>query len=1016
MKISGAVFYGILVCLVAIGVRDMFFMYEGNKCSMTYMFEYPEYLKIKLPKKVAKHYPMYELYLYGEGTYAEENKNLILTGIPILFLPGNAGSYKQVRSLGSIALRKAENIALKYHFNFFSVNLNEELVAFYGGSLQRQTKFVHHCIKTILRLYKGRDFAPRSVVLVGHSMGGLVARALLTLKNFNPELITLIVTQATPHVAPVLPTDQYLIDFYDTVNNYWIMKAQDLRNITILSVAGGFRDFQVRSGLTFLPKLHHYNSALSVVSTSVPRVWASTDHLSIVWCKELILATIRAFFDLIDEDTRQITKDPERRMSVLSHHFVRHPAKYLDSSEETAIALSGSSMWIPVKASTWTYTVYKESNETFFTFPLANHRETDSHFHCQNNLLYTYSWIYGCTDGGFNCSEADDLSWETHLLPPIKTVTLKLQDYPSVSHFVLQVPTTNGSQFTTECEFFNEDSRSLQLPVTHVLSFGLTSNKITLESSGLFYIVQLQDFGEIYQAFNIYIERHCQFDKEEKADVYRIHVPWSNEDSVTLSSDEPLTTVPAKLHTAKPANYSGTVTLNLYSSQECQYEVTVTTSFTQVLGQIIRFHGSSLPVYILSSILLAYGGQFSSLASTGHCVQFESALSASAKPYKIEPIVNLCKFLMRYGWFKATWYSLPLWTLDTVIQSAQGVWFPLVSLILFFFGISVAYWCGILFNFSLRCLSYLWIALKRPTKLYEDNRMITPQRLGFSTFLAFISLTTCGAFALLIVSLQYMIKVIQLYSTVKKLTSDIKMVGNNNAESEATFNNSTKESHEKYDSCNSSAIDGDHLQCEPSSANPSVEAKPPLPSSPATEDAANSLQMHITIMNLLTWILLLCLPSLIFWLKNLRYNVHLDPDPFGALAIVLVFALEILMNSSVTSIKSRSRHNSGPWGLPFLPCTPASESKILTSLRKFFERCFALTLPLADPCPSLNVWIIGICKARLRKEETGKLLKMAARLPLPLTIMTVAFGPRHLYRVPYFVTVSMLFHVLCCFV
>lgn len=928
----------------------MFFMYEENRCSMTYMFEYPEYLKIKLPKKVVRHYPMYELYLYGEGTYAEENKNLILTGIPILFLPGNAGSYKQVRSLGSIALRKAENIALKYHFNVFSVNLNEELVAFYGGSLQRQTKFVHQCIKAILRLYKGRDFAPRSVVLVGHSMGGLVARALLALKNFNPELINLIVTQATPHIAPVLPTDQYLIDFYDTVNNYWIMKAQDLRNITILSVAGGFRDFQVRSGLTFLPKSHHYNSALSVVSTSVPRAWASTDHLSIVWCKELILATIRAFFDLIDEDTRQITKDPEKQMFVLSHHFVRHPAKHLDSSEETAMALSGSSMWIPVNASTWTYTVYKESNETFFTFPLANRRETDSHFHCQNNLLYTYSWIYGCTGGGFNCSEADDLSWKTDLLPPMKTVTLKLQDYPSLSHFVLQVPTTNGSQFTTECEFLNEPSRTLQLPVTHVLSFGLTLSKIRLESSGLFYIVQLQDFGEIYQAFNIYIERHCQFDKEEKADVYRIHVPWSNEDSLTLSSDEPLTAISAKLHTAKPANYSGAVTLNLYSSQECQYEVTVATSFPQVLGQIIRFHGPSLPVYILSSILLAYGGQFSFLFSAGHCVQFDSALSASAKPYKIEPFVNLCKFLMRYGWFKATWDSLPLWTLDTVIQSSQGVWFPLVSLILFFFGISVAYWCGILFHFSLRCLSFLWIALKRPTKLPEDNRMITPQRLGLSIFLAFICLTTCGAFALLIVSLQYMIKVIQLYSTVKKLTSDLKMAGNHNAEPETTFNNSPKQSHEKYDSCNSSAADGDHLQCESPSANSSVEEKLALPCSPALEDAAKSLEMHITIMNLLTWIILLCLPSLIFWLKNLRYNVHLDPDPFGALATVLVFALEILMNSSVTSIKS------------------------------------------------------------------SKLLKMAARLPLPLTILIVAFGPMHLYRVSYFVTVSLLFHVLCCFV
>jgi len=59
-----------------------------------------------------------------------------------------------VRSLGSIALRKAEDLDFKYHFNFFSVNFNEELVALYGGTLQRQTKFVHECLKVILKLYR----------------------------------------------------------------------------------------------------------------------------------------------------------------------------------------------------------------------------------------------------------------------------------------------------------------------------------------------------------------------------------------------------------------------------------------------------------------------------------------------------------------------------------------------------------------------------------------------------------------------------------------------------------------------------------------------------------------------------------------------------------------------------------------------------------------------------------------------------------------------------------------------
>lgn len=52
---------------------------------------------------------------------------------------------------------------------------------------------------------------PQSVVLVGHSMGGVVARALFTLPRFNSNLVSLIITQASPHLAPVLALDPYLL-------------------------------------------------------------------------------------------------------------------------------------------------------------------------------------------------------------------------------------------------------------------------------------------------------------------------------------------------------------------------------------------------------------------------------------------------------------------------------------------------------------------------------------------------------------------------------------------------------------------------------------------------------------------------------------------------------------------------------------------------------------------------------------------------------------------------------------
>lgn len=50
----------------------------------------------------------------------------VFEGIPVLFIPGNGGSYKQVRSMGSVALRMFQSMEkTSNYFNFFAVDLNE---------------------------------------------------------------------------------------------------------------------------------------------------------------------------------------------------------------------------------------------------------------------------------------------------------------------------------------------------------------------------------------------------------------------------------------------------------------------------------------------------------------------------------------------------------------------------------------------------------------------------------------------------------------------------------------------------------------------------------------------------------------------------------------------------------------------------------------------------------------------------------------------------------------------------
>lgn len=43
MKIATLALYGVAVALLAAGLRELLGGFEENRCSMTYMFEYPEY-------------------------------------------------------------------------------------------------------------------------------------------------------------------------------------------------------------------------------------------------------------------------------------------------------------------------------------------------------------------------------------------------------------------------------------------------------------------------------------------------------------------------------------------------------------------------------------------------------------------------------------------------------------------------------------------------------------------------------------------------------------------------------------------------------------------------------------------------------------------------------------------------------------------------------------------------------------------------------------------------------------
>ena len=68
--------------------------------------------------------------------------------------------------------------------DFFSIDFNEELSALFGSVLEQQTEFVAFAIKRILLFYP----ANQKIILVGNSIGGLLARTFRSSRTALPHL------------------------------------------------------------------------------------------------------------------------------------------------------------------------------------------------------------------------------------------------------------------------------------------------------------------------------------------------------------------------------------------------------------------------------------------------------------------------------------------------------------------------------------------------------------------------------------------------------------------------------------------------------------------------------------------------------------------------------------------------------------------------------------------------------------------------------------------------------------
>lgn len=164
--------------------------------------------------------------------------------------------------------------------------------------------------------------------------GGKVAQSVL-MNRETAKRVNTVIALASPIDKPVLNIDFYTEAFYRKSNKVWLehrppnpnlitnltntccnasnfnefdvneieektevseshSKRYFLEDILFITIGGGSRDFLVHSGLT-----SSQFSDIHVMSSCIPGVWVTTDHLASVWCLQQILVINRFLYSII---------------------------------------------------------------------------------------------------------------------------------------------------------------------------------------------------------------------------------------------------------------------------------------------------------------------------------------------------------------------------------------------------------------------------------------------------------------------------------------------------------------------------------------------------------------------------------------------------------------------------------------------------------------------------------------------------------------------------------------------
>uniref|UniRef100_T1IRN3 GPI inositol-deacylase n=1 Tax=Strigamia maritima TaxID=126957 RepID=T1IRN3_STRMM len=527
---------------------------------------------------------------------------------------------------------------------------------------------------------------------------------------------------------------------------------------------------------------------LQCLTSSISNVWLSTDHNGIVWCKQLVMVIKRAMFDLIDHQRRQLNTDPIKRAYILNYHFMR---KQLKLSFDALTRLNSTSLinskgkWNEQRKSSWTYVQSKVIALQYFAIPIRR----DGNLVVIARNVDFHDWILICKakteiNNNNSCEKATVIS-RVRLLPSpnalTKSIHLRLIDWKSQTHVVVQVqPTTERVEIFSEV--YGPDDRHLDFNVPY-MPYNLLFTMLKVEKTArnaVFYNITLVGFNTLWQAYSVKVTPLCKRCKNNFTSVMRFYVPWNNEDVYTLINCTDGGQTVVKLQSAKPDVPYSDPQIHFYLDPQCQFRITVSGAFSDILGQIVRHYSSQIFVLAVAVLIEVLSAQLSTYLDDGKCPSLFDSLAA----YRIclNLIIPSYVILYLYKIHEEIYLMDFISNISQLGFASENIKFSGTLLLLYFCALVLVHFLTRLILIPVSIIAYFSSHIFYNYFKMEPGKLKIRQNFPVafvvaSAILISIAKASCGSLLLLLLFTAYIFKVGQLRGQLNTASNRGRKIG-----------------------------------------------------------------------------------------------------------------------------------------------------------------------------------------------------------------------------------------------